>query len=827
MHGRTCALGLLGAIVLLAGCQSSHDVKLGNNHPGKIPPKCQLTEIEYPQAAICPNPTVNGAIAPRMLHDLPPRPEDYWDLGLEEAIQITLMNSKVMRDLGGRVLRTPELAPTVYDPALQESTPDGPTRGVEAALSDFDASFAATSFWYNNDRPVNFFLPGFTVPIQRQHIGDFQAALNKPTATGGSFQVRNNTYYEWNNNTVNRFPSYWNTNFEAVFSHPLLRGAGLEYNRIAGPNGQPGNINGVLIARINQDIALADFESQVRNLVSQVEDAYWDLYYAYRVLDTAIAGRDRALQTWRAINAKFQVGSADGTPDVEANALEQYYTFQVAVETALNGVRIPAAAGATFQPGIFSREATLRLMLGLPPNDGRLIRPSDEPSLVRVSFDWDQTLQDALVQRVELRRQRWTIKRRELELVASRNFLLPRLDASGIYRWRGFGDDLLGYNNAAQFDNAFQTLFDGNYQEWQLGLTMQMPIGFRLAHTSVRNAELQLSRARAIYQQQELTVLHDLSASVREVELQHQLAQTNFNRFAAATKKYNVIKDNYESGRGKGNVYLNLLLESQRQVAQSEAAFYQSLTAYVLAIKSVHFEKGTLLAYNGIELTEGPWPREAYEDARALARHFAPRRIDYGSIRPSTFSHGRYVERIAPPIGGQLLGAPEEVAAPPESAPGNLPGEQPLPPPPPLPPAPGQAGPGLAPPANNAEVKRLPWLGPTNRAAQEIQDPFAPGPSASGSGAAPVSSPTAAWPTGDMQSPQPEAPRPVRLAIPEGSSTNRAVSAPASRAPAVSAPAANVPVEPVAGPASRGEAPPPPSRAESIRLTIPTGGANP
>ena len=35
------------------------------------------------------------------------------------------------------------------------------------------------------------------------------------------------------------------------------------------------------------------------------------------------------------------------------------------------------------------------------------------------------------------------IKNREMQLLASRNLLLPQLDASGLYRIRGFGKDLI------------------------------------------------------------------------------------------------------------------------------------------------------------------------------------------------------------------------------------------------------------------------------------------------------------------------------------------------------------------------------------------------
>ena len=39
----------------------------------------------------------------------------------------------------------------------------------------------------------------------------------------------------------------------------------------------PGVYQGVLIARTNTDISIADFEIAVRSLISDVENAYWDL----------------------------------------------------------------------------------------------------------------------------------------------------------------------------------------------------------------------------------------------------------------------------------------------------------------------------------------------------------------------------------------------------------------------------------------------------------------------------------------------------------------------------------------------------------------------
>ena len=77
----------------------------------------------------------------------------------------------------------------------------------------------------------------------------------------------------------------------------------MQFNRIAGPSGIPGvsgftNIpgvyNGVAIARTHMDIAIADFEADVRDVVSETELAYWELYFAYRNLDALVVGRDSA-----------------------------------------------------------------------------------------------------------------------------------------------------------------------------------------------------------------------------------------------------------------------------------------------------------------------------------------------------------------------------------------------------------------------------------------------------------------------------------------------------------------------------------------------------
>ena len=130
--------------------------------------------------------------------------------------------------------------------------------------------------------------------------------------------MRHNADYDLQKDVARIFPSDWNVNLEAEMRQPLLQGAGVQFNRIAGPGAIPGFNNGVMIARINTDIALADFEAGVRNLVRDVETTYWELYFSYRSLDAVIAGRDAGLRTWREVKTKMEVGAKGGDAHEEA-----------------------------------------------------------------------------------------------------------------------------------------------------------------------------------------------------------------------------------------------------------------------------------------------------------------------------------------------------------------------------------------------------------------------------------------------------------------------------------------------------------------------------
>lgn len=522
-------------------------------------------------------------------------------ISLQECISSALSSSRVMRDLGVTVIRAPQSIETNLDPAIVYTDP---RVGEEAALSAFDANFFASTYFEDNDRQLNNRFFGregrFTQDLNTTQIG-----INKRSATGGLWGVRKVTIFDRNNQLSNSFPYSWEEYIEAQFRQPLLQGAGTQFNRIAGPGSSPGQLNGVLLARTRTDANLVEFEKSVRDFVSEVENAYWDLYYAYRDLDARLQVRDIAERT---LNTLVAAGTSSGKV---AQAQEQVDRFQAEVIDSLNGRALDGtrtnngSVGGTFRGsgGIRISERKLRLMIGLPINDGQLLNPADNPTSAKIVFDWDGSLQEALNQREELRKQRWIIKQRELELIANRNFLKPQLDLVSQYRTRGFGNGV---------SDMYSTLVNGDFQEWQMGLEYQMPVGFRRANAAVRNSQLALVRESEILKEQERGVHYGLSNAINEAKRAYQNLILQEKRLQSIVIQLNAIEAKKDESE---RTELDVRLETHRRLLDARLRYHQSEVEYVLALRNVNVEKGCLLRYCNVWLNETAPSADAVSDA--------------------------------------------------------------------------------------------------------------------------------------------------------------------------------------------------------------------
>ena len=626
--------------VFVSGCKTTTDRPLALECDNQV---CSpsLQKIEVPGLADTSCDDLTGLMSgpPMTISNF--YESDFRDLTLDEAIVLALQNGKVLQRLGGAVVNAPQAAATSLDQAIFESNA---LNSPEAALSAFDAQVATSLFFNHNERKFNNTFQSL-FSASRQDTSDFQAEMFKQTATGTRFAIR--TLTDYTNNHVPpgaiaagassfRFSSVYNTVNQLEIRQPLLRGAGAMVNGVAGPSGQPGVYNGVMIARIRSDISLADFEAGVRDLIRDVEGSYWELYFAFRDLDTKLAAREAGRETWENRQIRFEKGV--GRPDEEAQARQQFYNFENQVQNALTG----QANGST---GLLGAERNLRRLVGFPVNDGLVIRPVTEPAIAPAMFDWQALQESALERRVELRRQKWIIKQRELEYMASKQLNKWQLDLVGQYGFRGFGDNLFGSRGRTE-GSAVADLFQGDLDDYQVGLQYGGPIGKRQGHLAVRSAELQLIREKTILREQQKQILHDLGAAYTEVDRALSVIKTSYNIQVAAREELGPKRLRVEEG--KDQVFF--LLDAQTRYANSESAFYRSIVDYNIALMNLSWTSGQLLNRYNIQLDEGPWDESIKAIGTARAADFESLG-GAASSSPPPVSNGPYNQSASEPTG--------------------------------------------------------------------------------------------------------------------------------------------------------------------------------
>jgi outer membrane protein TolC len=664
-------IGLQIGSVMLAGCHPTQPHYLRDRaHFAEYLQHAQ--QIEIPDLEIDPAPEATDALEPLTLDN---QKYEFLDLTLEECVSYALVNSKLIRtipgtqrqnvDIAANILSTPsQQQSSVYDPAIAATTtspqqiavdqngnrvlPRGASRanqvgGVEDALSEFDAQFSAFFSYNNTDRARNV---GENNPFNptpfRGRDSTGQMALSKRMATGGVVSARSQSIYSYNNIETSgpgrAVPSDYTQILEFQVQHPLLRGRGTSVNRIP-----------VVLARINEDLSLVDFEERVRNLVRDVEFAYWDLYQSYWNVENARIARDSAAKAYHIAYEKLQKGAAGTT---EAQAKYTYHDFQAQLDAALAG---GAALGG--DPGLFGREQTLRILMGWASSDGRLVRPSDKPAIGMAQFDFDGSINEMLSRSVDLRRQRWIIKQRELELLSAKNQMLANVDLSFIYRYVGVGSSLLDQGGNGPFPpeprtnpspSAWEELLGGDYQEAAVRLDfLPNPIGARRASNDVRNKQLTLARDHALLEEKEIAATHRISLVLRELNSNYIQMTEQLAALSAADRWVKLYQEKFNAGESGAEQIMDLLLRAQQSRANAGRNYARALSEYNKSIVEVHMLKGSLLEYNNISLEEGLWPEKAYWDSSERTRErSAARTLANGASRPTLSSRGELPQNL-------------------------------------------------------------------------------------------------------------------------------------------------------------------------------------
>ncbi|WP_165251422.1 TolC family protein [Paludisphaera soli] len=761
-RNRWTHMAVLAAWVGSSGCQRLPYIDQSKSVPHDNMGKMALEDKEVKQAdflssgAPLPIPKI---AKPRTTND--PEADEIWPMTLQEAIRIGLDNSEVVRviafgaqgiPVGGfepqplntgagagiaSALGSGSLA-SVYDPAVQETQ-------IAQALSTFDTAFITNMTWGKSSQPFNnaiqggtFQLAGTRTPvISVQESANFQVGLQKRTATGAQLGIVHNVNWLYQNSTFLVTPSAYTTNLQLSLTQPLMGSAPMPGQPAGPPVGLEANRAPIVVARLNADAAVWSFKAAVMAQVRSIEQQYWALAQQHVQLWSAEKAVELAREIVNREQAELVVGKGTVADVAEAQQRLEQFNLDLVTKTA----------------DVITTERQLRNILGLPPADNRRIIPVTPPTEARLEPDWDSSLAQMVTFQPDIVQQQLLVRIAELQLLITRNQLLPQLSLNVLYQFNGFGDSL-DSAEAVMTGATIKALepvvaaqqraagvagnpgFYNNFRTWQVGWSFQMPLGMRAPLASTRQAQYTLLRQRAYLQQVIHQTVHSLSRFFLEVDANYKQFKTASRLRAAAAERLAAQRAYYEEGR----ITIDRFLDAVSQYAQAVALEAQYKTTYNISIIALEEAKGTLLAYNNIAVAEGPNPRKAYVQARDIQE--GHKQIPIAPDGPM------YPERIVGPS------SPDPVTPQP---PPNLEEGDPLP----AMPAPiGPLGPPPTPIPPYRPAGEAPILSQTPTAAPEAQPADAP---RTDPAAVPASGPPPASPT-----PEPApAPAPAAEELPE------------------------------------------------------------
>jgi outer membrane protein TolC len=526
----------------------------------------------------------------------------YWDISLPEIIHIGLTNSRVLRDLGGRLVSQPGQTVTADIPELIRSNPVG---GVDAALAAFDAQIRAALTYNKTENGLRGPIVGSTIETIQQEKGMGSVGVSKIGQAGTRYSVTHGNIYEADNVGVppNRFGRAFDTflNFEA--RHPMARGGGRVYNATAGPLTPFGVYNGYWIASIKTDIANTELQIATRDYVYNIIRSYWLLRFAYQTAESKRQVLDLAQQALNAAESKRDMGTVDKNFLLQAQerflaALQDYDdSIAGAPERKLAGL-LGANGGiiSGFELGLRTLERRLRLLIGIPDGSRGLLRPVDEPSIAPVLFDYQSILQMAMTSRPELHRQMKVIEEKRMEWLAARNLRLPTVDLVGNYRVHGFGNSIYG-DSTIPNDSSLSEFLKGNLHDVGGGIEVISPVGNRLATTAERNARVSMSREAAILDQQKLNISYEVNSALAEVERSLKSLAVLEARMNVAKKGLENLITEFDAG---ASIAIETVLDAKKSVANLSMAYGIAGVDYSIALLNVSFAQGSLLNESNI-----------------------------------------------------------------------------------------------------------------------------------------------------------------------------------------------------------------------------------
>ena len=435
---------------------------------------------------------------------------------------------------------------------VQRYAPEIAQTSIDEARAAFDPSLTGSASYGRTTRPAGAGGVGGVGSVTTRNF-DSSMQINETIPTGTEVFLSG----AFAGQRVNLPPWTYTGTWSAGFNQSLLRGMGV-------------NVNLVTLRQARNTFASSQHQLRgfVMDLVQQIETVYWELVLADETL------RIRKFSV-RLANEQLQLNE----DMIAVGKLAPSARYTAEAELATREADLVDA-----QAGVKSR--ALDLIRLLDPDHAAQweihFQPQDPPDVERVDVNPDVSATLAKQYRPELAQSRLDLANRDLDVVQTRNGLLPNLTGFGSYG---------RFSTGTNTDQATDDLDSSKFDNYQVGLSLEMDPLDRAERARRARARFQQHQAEAAVRNLEQQVDSDVRHAAVEVQRQWERIPATQKAVRSGEEDVQVQKSRFAVGIGTNIDVLTV----QRNLIQSQLAEVTARIKYIEALTALYHSEGTLL----------------------------------------------------------------------------------------------------------------------------------------------------------------------------------------------------------------------------------------
>lgn len=387
--------------------------------------------------------------------------------------------------------------------------------------------------------------------------GAVTAAVSQRVPTGARFGLT------WNNvATDTAAPKIYDSSLYLQLDQPLLRGGGLA-----------AGLTNLRVARLSEATSLLEYRRVVMGVVTGVVFSYRSLLQAQRQVEVSRSAVARAREQLRINRALVSAGILPPVEIVQTEADIANQEFNLLTAQSQRDA------------------AHFALVRILDVDRSTLYRPVDEINVPEFALDFETARRLAYENRPEYQQALQGKKVTELGEAFARNNRLWALNLSSSYRLAG---------NDHTFPNALDRSFSRLNENWNVGLTLQMPFGDLSREQGHVRARIRDRKAALDVAEVTENIEIEVRESLRTVELAQRRARVAAVARELAERKLEIEKGKLQVGRTTNFAIITF----QNDLVTSRLNEIGARIAYLNALTSLEQTLGTTLNVWGIRIQE-------------------------------------------------------------------------------------------------------------------------------------------------------------------------------------------------------------------------------